>query len=113
MFYIENENKIVLFDEDKQKLQDTVSFMPQYEGFEIKEVEEGYVIVDFELITQVEKERREINLLIKKRNMEIEQKISELERMAISEVLEGNKNNVNTYNQVITSLKENLVIHYC
>ena len=44
MFYIENENKIVLFDEDKQKLKDTIAFMPQYEGLEIKEVEEGYVI---------------------------------------------------------------------
>ena len=47
--------------------------------------------------------------LIEKRNLEIEQKISELERMAMSEVLADNKDNVNTYNQVIASLKENLV----
>ena len=70
MFYIENENKIVLFDEDKQKLQDTIAFMPQYEGLEIKEVEEGYVIYDFELMTveemeekEAQKERERINLL--------------------------------------------------
>ena len=60
MFYIENDNKIVLFDEDKEKLQDTIAFtMPQYLGLEIKEVEEGYVIYDFELMTVEEKEEKE------------------------------------------------------
>ena len=59
MFYIEDNNKIVLFDEDKQKLQDTIAFMPQYEGLEIKEVEEGYIIYDFELMTVEEMEEKE------------------------------------------------------
>lgn len=59
MFYIQQDNKIVLFDEDKQKLQDTIAFMPQYEGLEIKEVEEGYVIYDFELMTVEEMEEKE------------------------------------------------------
>ena len=59
MFYIEDNNKIVLFDEDKQKLQDTITFMPQYQGLEIKEVQEGYVIYDFELMTIEEKEAKE------------------------------------------------------
>ena len=59
MFYIENDNKIVLFDEDKQKLQNTIAFMPQYEGLEIKEVQEGCVIYDFELMTVKEKEAKE------------------------------------------------------
>ena len=59
MFYIEDNNKIVLFDEDKQKLQDTIAFMPQYQGLEIKEVQEGYVIYDFELMTIEEKEAKE------------------------------------------------------
>ena len=59
MFYIEDNNKIVLFDEDKQKLQDTIAFMPQYEGLEIKEVEEGYVICDFELMTVEEMEEKQ------------------------------------------------------
>ena len=70
MFYVENDNKIVLFDEDKQKLQDTILFMPQYQGLEIKEVEEGYVIYAFELMTveemkekQAQKERERLNLL--------------------------------------------------
>ena len=59
MFYIEDNNKILLFDEDKQKLKDTIAFMPQYEGLEIKEVEEGYVIYNFELMTVEEKEEKE------------------------------------------------------
>ena len=70
MFYIQQDEKIVLFDEDKQKLQNTISFMPQYEGLEIKEVQEGYVICDFKLMTveekeaeQAQKERERLNLL--------------------------------------------------
>lgn len=70
MFYIQQDNKIILFDEDKQKLQDTIAFMPQYKGLEIKEVQEGYVIYDFEVMTveemeekQAQKERERLNLL--------------------------------------------------
>lgn len=59
MFYIQQDKKIVLFDENLETLQNTISFMPQYEGLEIKEVEEGYVIYDFELMTIEEKEAKE------------------------------------------------------
>lgn len=45
-YYIEQDNQIVLFDEDKQRLQDTIAFMPQYKGLEIKETERP--IVDFQ-----------------------------------------------------------------
>lgn len=70
MFYIEKDNKIILFDEDKQKLQDTIAFMPQYQGLEIKEVKEGYTIVDFKLVSlqeeqeiEQQKERERLNNL--------------------------------------------------
>ncbi len=70
MFYIQQDEKIILFDEDKQKLKDTIAFMPQYEGLEIKEVEEGYVIYDFALMTveemeakQAQKERERLDKL--------------------------------------------------
>ena len=59
MFYIQQDEKILLFDEDKQKLQDTITMMPQYKGLEVKEVQEGYVIYDFELMTVEEKEEKE------------------------------------------------------
>lgn len=59
MFYIQDNNKIVLCDEDKQKLQDTIAFMPQYEGLEIQEVADGYVIEDFEFMTVEEQKQRQ------------------------------------------------------
>ena len=36
MYYIEKENKIVLFDESLEKLQATLNLTPQYKGLEIK-----------------------------------------------------------------------------
>lgn len=46
MFYIEQDNKIVLFDEDLVRLQNTIEFMPQYAGLEIRETDRP--IVDFQ-----------------------------------------------------------------
>lgn len=66
MFYIQQDNKMVLFDEDKQKLQNTIDFMPQYQGLEIKETQEGYTIYDFKIVTLEEmtiKKEEKINLL--------------------------------------------------
>ena len=70
MYYIQQNEKIVLVDENLERLQNTIAIMPQYEGLEIKEVEEGYVIYDFELMTvkemeekQAKKERERLNRL--------------------------------------------------
>lgn len=67
-YYIEQNNQIVLFDEDKQKLQNTIAFMPQYQGLEIKETERP--IVDFQFADteeyeqeQAQKERQRLDLL--------------------------------------------------
>ena len=59
MFYIQQDEKIVLVDENLERLQNTVAIMPQYQGLEIKEVEEGYVIYDFELMTVEEMEKKQ------------------------------------------------------
>ena len=109
MFYIQQDNKIVLFDEDKQKLQDTILFMPQFQGLEIKEVEEGYVIYDFELMTVEEKEEKEVQKEREHRNQEIDNKIKELYGMASTEMVKGNDLNVETYKAVIKSLEESKV----
>lgn len=68
MFYIEQDNQIVLFDKDKQKLIDTLLFMPQYNGLEIKETQRP--IVDFQFADteeykeeQAQKERNRLDLL--------------------------------------------------
>lgn len=70
MFYIQQDNKIVLSDEDKRKLQDTIAIMPQYAGLPIQETQEGYVIYDSELMTveemtekEAQKEQDKINHL--------------------------------------------------
>lgn len=70
MFYIQQDNKIVLSDEDKRKLQDTIAIMPQYAGLPIQETQEGYAIYDSELMTveemtekEAQKEQDKINHL--------------------------------------------------
>lgn len=46
MYYVEQNSKIVLFDEDRQVLENTLEFTPQYAGLEIKVTDRP--IVDFE-----------------------------------------------------------------
>ncbi|MCQ2410619.1 MAG: hypothetical protein MJ053_03790 [Elusimicrobiaceae bacterium] len=38
-YYIELNNQIVLFDTNREKLESTLKFMPQYAGLEIKETQ--------------------------------------------------------------------------
>ena len=71
MYYIEKDNKIVLTDKDFETLQSSKQLYPDYADLEIKEVEEGYVIYDFELMTveemaekEVQKERQRIDRII-------------------------------------------------
>lgn len=60
MFYIQQDNKIVLFDEDKQKLQNTIAFMPQYKGLKILETERP--IVNFEFADTPEYIEEQLNI---------------------------------------------------
>lgn len=106
MFYIEKDNKIILFDEDKQRLQNTILFTPQYQSLEIKETEEGYVIYDFELMTVEEMEEKQAQKEKERRNQEIDEKIKELQIMALPEVLNGNIENIKLYNNVIDGLNK-------
>lgn len=38
-YYIEQEERIVLFDTDRARLENTLKFTPQYQGLEIKETD--------------------------------------------------------------------------
>ena len=94
-YYIEKDNKILLFDEDKQKLKDTIAFtMPKYQGLEIKEVEEGYVIYDFELMTVEEKEAKEAQKERERLNMlfltgaDVERGIYQAKGMDFDDIIE-------------------------
>ena len=59
MFYIQQDEKIVLFDKDKQKLQNTIAFMPQYKGLKILETERP--IVNFEFADTPEYIEKQLN----------------------------------------------------
>lgn len=48
MYYIEENSKIVLFDESKGRLVDTIAFMPQYQHLEIYETDKEIVTFDGE-----------------------------------------------------------------
>ena len=83
MFYIQQDNKILLFDENKQKLQNTIAFMPQYEGLEIKEVQKGYVVYDFKLMTVEEMNEQ---LLLEEKNKKYEENQKALDKARTSHV---------------------------
>ena len=64
MFYILENEKIVLFNEDKQKLENTLLFMPQYQGLEILEADKN--IVEFDGIFYFEDDEEYISLVDQK-----------------------------------------------
>lgn len=68
MYYVEENNKIVLFDEDKEKLQNTLLFTPQYKGLSIQETDrpiDNFEFADTEeyLAKKQEEEAMKINML--------------------------------------------------
>lgn len=49
-YYIQQDEKIVLFDENLENLLNTLEFMPQYEGLEILETEREIINLDNEFV---------------------------------------------------------------
>ena len=99
-YYIQDEDeKIVLFDTDLERLNNTLTFMPQYADLEIQEVEEGYVIYNFELMTVEEKEKREAQKERKRLNMlfmtgsDVERAIYKVKDMDFDDILAMVKDN--------------------
>ena len=56
MFYIQQDEKIVLFDENKETLQNTLAFMPQYAELEILETEREIITLNDEFVFKDEVE---------------------------------------------------------
>lgn len=50
MFYIQQNEKIVLVDENLERLQNTIAIMPQYEGLEILETEREIIELNNEFV---------------------------------------------------------------
>ena len=97
-YYIEQNGKIVLFDTDKEKIQNTLMFMPQYAGLEIRETTRP--IEDFQFADtqqyqqdQIQKEQERIN------NLTISHNILENEIY---------KQSNHTFNDIIYKLKGDL-----
>ena len=65
MYYVIQNKEIVLFDKDKAKIINTLSFMPQYKNAEIKETEEeitefdGKFYFKKDIIDKLEKKAKE------------------------------------------------------
>lgn len=59
-YYIEKDNKIVLFDSDRQKLKKTLTIMPELAGLEIKKSERP--IVDFQFADTEEYITEKLNI---------------------------------------------------
>lgn len=70
-YYIEQNEKIVLFDIDRSKLLKTLSFMPQYSGLEIKKTDRP--IENFEFADTPE-------YIAKKEKQQLEQQVNTLEQ---------------------------------
>ena len=47
-YYVQKDEKIVLFDSNKEKLIDTIAFMPQYQGLEILDTDREIITLDGE-----------------------------------------------------------------
>ena len=99
MYYIEKDNKIVLTDENFETLQSSKQLYPDYADLEIQEVEEGYVIYNFELMTVEEKEKREAQKERKRLNMlfmtgsDVERAIYKVKDMDFDDILAMVKDN--------------------
>ncbi len=67
-YYVQQDEKIVLFDTDRQRLANTLNLMPQYSGLEVLETErpvENFEFADTEeyVQAQAQRERERLNLL--------------------------------------------------
>lgn len=69
-YYIEQDERIVLFDTDRVRLENTLKFTPQYQGLEIKETERP--IENFEWADTPE-------YIAKKHRKELEEQVANLE----------------------------------
>lgn len=50
MFYIQQDNKIIIFNEDKQIIQNTLEFMPQYKTLNIQETDKNIILFNGEFV---------------------------------------------------------------
>ena len=103
MRYYTIQNNSLLMADTRQALErfyDNVSELPE-------DYEEGkYIVVDDELVLNPNFEEEQAQKERERRNQEIDEKIKELQIMALPEVLNGNIENIKLYNNVIDGLEK-------
>ena len=110
MYYIEQDNTVLLFDEDLQKLKNTINFCPQYKDLEIKETDRP--IVDFEFADTEEWQEKQEQQERENQKAEIQHQLDELDKKRIRAICEGGENPqthqtwLEYYNQQANILRE-------
>lgn len=113
MFYIEDNNKIVLYHEDAQILRNTLSVMPQYKDAEILQTKREIVRLNNEFWFKDEVTEELHALEIAERKAEIEKELEELDKKRIRAVCEPSLKDEDTtwlefYNEQIEKLRKEL-----
>ena len=90
MYYVEQDNIILFFDEDLQKLQNTIAFCPQYKDLEIKETDRP--IVNFGFADTEEWQKQKAQQEREKQKAEIQNQLDKLDKKRIRAICEGGEN---------------------
>ena len=100
MWIAKNNDLIILAKDTREELEQALQFMVYTS---IEETDIDYQLYDGKYLTpeEIEEQRKEL------RKLEINTKIKELQLMALEDIMQGNEENVKTYQAVINSLEEN------
>ena len=98
MFIAKNNDLIILAKDTREELEQALKFMVYTD---IEETDINYELYNGQYLTPEEIEIEEN----KKRNLEIDEKIAELNEMLIPELVNNNTENIEIYKQVIAGLE--------
>lgn len=119
MYYIQQDEKIVLFDTEKERLINTLAFMPQYEGLEILETERPLVLSEdgtYYVFADTDEYKEEQAIKAKQQRIdEIKAQLTELDQKRIRALCEpstltneSNQTWLEYYNNQVLQLREEL-----
>lgn len=119
MYYIQQDEKIVLFDTEKERLINTLAFMPQYEGLEILETERPLVLSEdgtYYVFADTDEYLQEQAIKAKQQRIdEIKSQLTELDQKRIRALCEpstltneSNQTWLEYYNNQVLQLREEL-----
>lgn len=117
MFYIKENENIVLIDENKENLIYSSQFYPQYKDFPIMETKDNEIIVDFKLMATDENKKNQEKLETLNKIQELKKSLADLDSKRIRAVCEMEIKDTQTgetwlnyYNSQIKTLREELAL---